>query len=467
MTEQVSTILARLTGQEAPTPAKDELQAQALLEGSGLGYSQLNELLLASGYDRVSPGFFRYLLAGGREESTEAAHTAFKSVDSFSKAVEQFRIWAVLSYGNVKYAFKYLSKLDDNSINLELESTAPIDEEVYSSRHEPLIPIEQIAGTDTYYLGYIIARELNDRLAENPEDEVVREELKKRDEIVAKGKRNHEAYLTSDHMDVYVATSMRERHEYQVVADTVAKVFADPRLRNLKIRWFDPTQAYCEDRIDKGLVEALMLRRAQCTLYLAQEADTLGKDSELASTLAQGKPVIAYVPRVPPDKETEFADELLRMVGDSEAPGNLKAILGQLRVYAPEAAWNDPEVQEWIRCPAQADTGAAKAKLARAIRKHYEKRATTLKDSHPLGLQVNLETGVANGVLVARTLEECAELVFRVLTATLEFALESQAGSLVLRERVTGSIFRVVTGDKLLTNSFWNFYLLNVANSAS
>ena len=37
------------------------------------------------------------------------------------------------------------------------------------------------------------------------------------------------------------------------------------------------------------------------TIYLVGESDTLGKDSELASTLAQGKPVIAFVPQVPSD----------------------------------------------------------------------------------------------------------------------------------------------------------------------
>jgi len=30
---------------------------------------------------------------------------------------------------------------------------------------------------------------------------------------------------------------------------------------------------------------------------------------------------------------------------------------------------------------------------------------------------------------------------------------------LFLKERVSKSIFRVVTGDKILTNAFWNFYL--------
>ena len=41
-----------------------------------------------------------------------------------------------------------------------------------------------------------------------------------------------------------------------------------------------------------------MLKRAKCTVYSVQDTDTLGKDSELAATLAQGKPVIAYVPRI-------------------------------------------------------------------------------------------------------------------------------------------------------------------------
>lgn len=39
-----------------------------------------------------------------------------------------------------------------------------------------------------------------------------------------------------------------------------------------------------------------MLKRARCTIYMAQETDTFGKDSELATTLAQGKPVIVFCP---------------------------------------------------------------------------------------------------------------------------------------------------------------------------
>lgn len=39
-------------------------------------------------------------------------------------------------------------------------------------------------------------------------------------------------------------------------------MFQQEPVKGLKLRYFDPTQAFCEDRIDKGLVEGLMLKRA-------------------------------------------------------------------------------------------------------------------------------------------------------------------------------------------------------------
>src|SRR5688500_16291467 len=121
---------------------------------------------------------------------------------------------------------------------------------------------------------------------------------------------------------------MRERHEYLQISELGRKIFEHPRLRDLKLRWFDPTQAYCADRVDKGLAEALMLKRAKCTLYFAQETDTLGKDSELASTLAQGKPVIAFVPE-PGD---DYVDTILaRLRGAYPGRDDLSLLLDQLR----------------------------------------------------------------------------------------------------------------------------------------
>ena len=91
-------------------------------------------------------------------------------------------------------------------------------------------------------------------------------------------------------------------------------------------------------------------------------------------------------------------------------------------------------------------------------------------------MQINLQTGVANGVLVARSVGECAELVRGILLNELQFDIEEGVWNRVynritdeqqdvfleadiLRERKTKSIYRVVTKDSHLTNTFWNWYL--------
>jgi hypothetical protein len=188
---------------------------------------------------------------------------------------------------------------------------------------------------------------------------------------------------------------MRRRHEYLEVAEFTKRLFNQPRIKPLKLRWFDPTQAYCSDRIDKGLAEALMLKRAKCTVYLAQESDTLGKDSELASTLAQGKPVIAYVPSPTMEEVAGSVQQLSSLYSQSEET----VILDRLQTLSPTLAWRDAEVRRWLEEPAEMKRERALNLLVDTTIEHYNNRALTLKESHPLGVQVNLDTGVANGVL--------------------------------------------------------------------
>jgi hypothetical protein len=236
-------------------------------------------------------------------------------------------------------------------------------------------------------------------------------------------------------------------------------MFGKSEIAELKLRYFDPTQAYCAHRIDKGLSEALMLKRAHCAIYMAGETDTLGKDSELAATLAQGKPVIPYVPRLPDYQrfKTEIVDIALNEVYVGEDP--TEVALRFLRTYAPASAWDNPEVRAWIEAKPELD------KVLRLVfeqaRDLYEKRAETLLETHPLGLQVNLQTGVGNGVLVASDTEQCAKLLRGILLDELEFELdeEPERGAIFLREKETRSVYRVITRDQHLTNSFWNFYL--------
>lgn len=134
-------------------------------------------------------------------------------------------------------------------------------------------------------------------------------------------------------------------------------------------------------------------------------------------------------------------------------------MLEQLRLFDPRAAWEDDGVRAWCSNPGAADVDALKSRLRQRIKSHYDRRAETLQKSHPLGIQVNLNTGVANGVLVVRSVPDCAKLVRRIVTKTLELELEESKQYTVLREKISRCIFRVMTADAMLTNTFWNFYL--------
>ena len=176
--------------------------------------------------------------------------------------------------------------------------------------------------------------------------------------------------------------------------------------------------------------------------------------------------MIAFIP-APAD---DYAERLLADLKKTyPAHSDRALILTQLRLFEPNGAWDDATVRGWVNNADGFDMVAGKARLQQAIKRHYDGRARVLCEDHPLGIQVNLTTGVANGVLVVRTVEKCAELVRRIMLRELEFEIEDREDHgmkyAYLRETVSGCIFRVVTGDKMLTNAFWNFYLLNPIES--
>jgi len=460
--DMIENLFEQLTGQKSPF-FKSELSdlASKQFSRSGIDHSQFNELLLMLGYDRVTIEFFRFLADNGppNVDALDSDYPVISSIDAFRSGIKKFQRLALLLFGNTKYAFKTLSS-DSGELRYWVAVYTERDPMTYSSRNPPMMEIEAIPADETYYLGYIVQREIKEMLEKNPDDNEAIAQQERMSELISIGKRNNAAYLFSDHLDVYVATSMRLRHEYTFINRLTAGLFQHEELKELKLRWFDPTQAYCDNRIDKGLSEALMLRRAKCTLYLAQESDTLGKDSELASTLAQGKPVVAYIP----NGDDEYYHELF---ADLERQNPLKEraelVREQLRIFSPASAWEDPLVRKWLSDSEAVKLSEIEDKLKAAMKDHYDSRANTLKETHPLGIQVNLATGVANGVLVVRTIKDCGMLIRKILTQSMEFDIDTvnkPAGDyILLRERISGSVFRVMTGDAVLTNAFWNFYL--------
>ena len=458
--EKVKKFLEKLVGESVSIDCCQFNNLTIFNKGISLGYSQFNELLLLLGFDRITRSFFQFLV----DQTIPFKYDSkISSIQQLENGVYEFRKIALLSYANVKHGFKILAR-DSEELTYLLETLAPYKKEHFTLRHSPILGIEQIPADETYLLGYKVKDRIDIGLKKTPDDQGLLQLLKKREKVLEKGKKNQIAYLASDHLDVYVATSMRLEHEFISVNKIISSLSNHIDLADFKLRWFNPTQAYCDDRIDKGLAEGLMLKRAKCTVYLAQESDTLGKDSELASTLAQGKPVIALVPK----GDRDYVDEHLELLVNLNSGLERKfIILDQLKVFDPSLAWDQkPEskiIRYWVDHPEEIDESKLLEMLYQKVKKHYDDRYITLKESHPLGIQVDLETGVATGVLVVRDVDSCAKLVKTCVFKSMDFDIKSEikeSGEYIyLIEKISKSIYRVATGDPLLTNTFWNFYL--------
>ena len=467
-------------------------------EEIGLGAAQFNELLLLLEQPMISAGFFEFFFGKGAVK-----------FDGVKNGIVKFRGFAMLIFGNYRYAYKTLHEMDISQIR---EKCLPYSREtksiieVHKSRPNKILEIEGISREQTWFLGYIskgkfdkeskFIKEIMSNKLERPDTlskldigllgNIYSKLGKEIKSVEGTGSKNTDVYLTWDSLDVYVATSMRHKWEYEETFDFISDVFSSKRIDGLKLRHFDPTQSQCENRIDKGLVEGLMLKRAICTIYMAQETDTMGKDSELAATLAQGKPVIAYVPKIEIRKfrkkieafPLEYFSKRLFLLNaegileDTDCMAQLRGkkidylkiidnFLVAYRDYRDEqffSLWTDKE-KEFKN---SLNYFSSICEIISICEYHYfEKRARTLRERHPLSIQVYLETGVANGVLVVRDSKECSNLLFNLITNSLEFLIGEDtegSGATVLKEKISKSPFRVVTKNTKLTNSFWVNY---------
>lgn len=340
------------------------------------------------------------------------------------------------------------------------------------------------------------------RLAPKSEDELTR---MSETQMIALG--NLGNYIAADHMDVYVATSMRSDADFVSVNHFVKTLFAHDKMRPLKLRYFNPTQSWIDDRIAKGLVEAIMLKRSQVTIYMAQKADTFGKDSEASVALGQGKPVIVYVPRLygiegAIDSEHLFRrsrTELINLLPESERSEvddtvdnqSLVARILELKLGAlSDQAIETIVAQIWADFDLQSETerlktddeksryrnwldavvrGTSRASIPKEIRDNvigilvsnavrFESRAKLFREIHPLALQVILSSGVLNGILVVRSIEQCAQILEGIIKNELDLALHKDDHNYRLLEQKTDSTIRVISRHKLLGYGFRTFY---------
>ena len=426
------------------------------------------------------------------------------------KGISKFRLLAMLHFGSFRNAFRSFNKMKSRDLYKCFSQWCMKPSKLIAEfRKRPAIPnnrtISEISPQQTWMIGEITKKLLKheirllEKVLENNLQNIVKREylefsinLQKMQETATRVQElalnNKDIYLKSKYIDIYVATSMRHQWEYQETNYFIKKVLKNKMIRNLNICYFDPTQTLCKNRLDKGLIEALMLKRACCTIYMAQERDTLGKDSELAATLVQGKPVIAFVPKINHNhycnkirkrplhffQQRYFLLKSRNLFGKNSGFDRLAQKYG---LDGPECEklldefYDILEVHQkkypfllWFKKDEEFKQDHRKlfANICKIITLadwyNFDHRAKLLRDIHPLGIQADLTTGVANGILVARNYSDCVKLLYGLLTNNLRFTIKKREGVTILEEEITKSPFRVVTDDRVLTNAFWKDY---------
>lgn len=427
------------------------------IETNPISKVQLNQLLAFGHEAPLSEGFFRYvwLTSGARHPYDTTTLPDFEEAYIGKNVITSlahlkwglYRIFTdgLLFFGNVRSAYRELRSLKFAELH-EFFAAKAFNAEVIKGRG-PALPLQSIPKDDRYLIAEMACKsygepgssgDLKDALVsafrqhqikssgsvkiktllsgslptkhtdrqkefEFSADEVLEEAVSSEDQLMAKYQtvadkflrareaalKNTRLYLSMvGDLDVYVATSMRTRQDFREMATFCDKIFMDERLREMKVRYFDPTLSAAAGHEDKGLIECLMVRCAKVLVYYAGERETYGKDAEAAMALSLGKPVIF------------FCDQAQRH-----------------RFY---------------------------------------------RDVHPLSRLIEFRSGIAVGAMVTDKVEDVSELLWRLFENKMEYRLESkQKGHLRLLEARTQSVVRLQTSDRLLSETFWNYYHSN------
>src|ERR1700722_1166684 len=289
------------------------------------------------------PGFSTDFLAGD----------FIRSQQQLSWGLYRFYMDALLFFGDVRLGFTKLRVLSPTQISEFMRSKRFNAAEMI--RRGPAIPLLNIAKDNRYLIsemackshgalanghrdlreslleafsahmaeggGKVTIRKLLERVNSQPRnkdrqaeflfsaDDLLEEEVETKGQISEKYEavaklfetarqsalKNTEYFLSMvNDLDIYVATSMRDRSDFRKMADFCEKVFRAPTLKELNLRYFDPTVSAADGHEDKGLIECLMVKSAKVLVYCAGKKDSFGKDAEAAMALSLGKPVIFY-----------------------------------------------------------------------------------------------------------------------------------------------------------------------------
>lgn len=439
-------------GKETPEVVFESL---ANIEEQPLHRAGLNQLLTLSHEAPVSDAFLRYYWLSEPTthpykvrkiplfEERWIESNAIVSLDQLCWGLYRFYVDALLYFGNIRTAYQRLRGLSEKELK-KFFLKRRFDAEGLLKRGEP-VGLKEIAKDNRYLISEMACKSFEPAGGDDGIVSVLTRLLRQHvdaggssveigellERAYADGElenRQLEFELSSDDFRNKV---VRDEAELLSVIAPTSREFSNARATAL-----ENTQAYLSMVGDLDVYVATSMRKRQDFRDMADFCEAVFRDPNLRNFALR------------------YFDPTLSAAKHHEDKGLIECLMVKCaKVLVLHAGGSDSYGK---------DAEAAMAlSLGKPVIIHTDKETRTrlFRDIHPLSRLIDFETGVAIGAMVTASREVVIQLLKGIFNNDLEYELcQPYDNYLVLKEKLTGSVVRLQTSDKLLRETFWNHY---------
>lgn len=433
------------------------------LRDNSLTLAKLNQMLHLCSKPGISQGFFKYYFLSepkshpypirkikidNNEYIPSQNISEIKSLIQLQWGLQRIMHDSLLYFGNFQKAFEYLRQLSYDQLYSLYESKR-INESQMLNRGEIEMPTN--IPMDNRYLISEMACKTYEEISAIEETEHVKTALNAYSTLKNEGLRITANVLKKRAKEIanetiqYSLELLLEESEEEITSEEeVIKLYSGQysNFKSARRTALDNTRIYLSICDDLDAYIATSMRTRQDFRDMASTCDRIFKSDELRQfNIRYFDPTLSAANH----HEDKGLIECL-MVKKAKVLiyfAQHKESLGKISEYAMALSLGKPVI---IYCP---DDAGGKQFL------------DFYKEKHPLIRLVEFESGVVHGAIVTNKLDEVILLLKRIFTNQMEYRIvkkPERSAYYLLKETITESTVRIITDDRMLTETFWNYY---------
>ncbi len=434
---------------------EEVFQRLSKIEDNPLSKVQLNQLLLLSLEYGISDGFFKFYWTSTPEhiydvEKLDDFDIKFKdlthivSLAHLRWGLERIYLDCLICFGNIRFGFReFCSKTYVELQEFFKNKIYPTD---LISKRGNTLHFKEIKKKDRYLISEMACKtygnspksksELKQFLIEGYKNAVVKGKTKISVKALLDGTYLSKASDSQISMNLFSASDILEdivenENDIENKYSQIAERFIYAREAALK-----NTEYYLSLVNDLDIYVATSMRTKEDFLKMANSCDEIFKSDKLKQF------------------DLRYFDPTISAADGHEDKGLIECLMVKC---AKVLIYTAGEKESYGK-DAEAAMALSLGKPVIFLCDKSQKK-NFYKDVHPLSRLINFETGVAGGAIVCENEYEVSEIIYRLFSNNMQYKLEQKKnGYFRVLDKLTNSVIRVQTNNKLLTASFWNYY---------